>query len=416
MDTSTLIIIAVPCGTALCIVGIVASLCFCVHSRRKPLKRLVPIHYIPFIPPVVPEVIVFKSPMNKREKRKMRMRQLEIREKLRKITQQANPEVPTSPRHLNGEGAIDDDHPETNDALSSSMPGNVASADGNHANTKRSVIIGGVKGGIRGSMGMLTRSVSTLFKRTSADNDEDMADDELMQRALSLAHDIENQLGSSRNSRSMRGSTSSLRKSMSPSRMSKIEKRREYLKRRSMQFSGSGEFAEFYMNNEDEDSDEGENGGTGPFTILDMDDNEEKRRLALVAKRKAEREQKRSNTPNNQTSQELISMNSGPPASSIPVPYIPIHDLFTLDPAVLVYKRCMYYVQFEETYKPSGWYMGTIISVCSNTGKNFNIKFDRKETGTLFVDGMHSVWLSLDGEQAYGRKWILLERTDGKRR
>ncbi|RYY85541.1 hypothetical protein EON63_07320 [archaeon] len=37
-------------------------------------------------------------------------------------------------------------------------------------------------------------------------------------------------------------------------------------------------------------------------------------------------------------------------------------------------------------------------------------------TGTLFVDGMHSVWLSLDGEQAYGRKWILLERTDGKLR
>ncbi|RYY83284.1 hypothetical protein EON63_11580, partial [archaeon] len=73
------------------------------------------------MPPIAPEVIIFKSPLNKREKRKFRMRQLEIREKLRNITHQFANKPPSSTHPDNTidilEGDVHDDHPETSDAI-----------------------------------------------------------------------------------------------------------------------------------------------------------------------------------------------------------------------------------------------------------------------------------------------------------
>ncbi|KAJ1440910.1 hypothetical protein B484DRAFT_443090 [Ochromonadaceae sp. CCMP2298] len=109
-----------------------------------------------------------------------------------------------------------------------------------------------------------------------------------------------------------------------------------------------------------------------------------------------------------------VSRNAGPPPTAVPENYRLVgqeRGAALVDPAVLVYKRVLY---LWEGGREQGWFLGTIVATSEAEGCNFRIKYDREETGSLFVDGVHAVLLSLSGQQAYGRRWVALEKIDPK--
>lgn len=106
----------------------------------------------------------------------------------------------------------------------------------------------------------------------------------------------------------------------------------------------------------------------------------------------------------------VVKLNAGPPAELLPRGY----TFYTqeigealLTPEVLLYKRVLY---LWETEKAHGWFLGTIASLSETPGFNYRIKYDRHETKSLIVDRTYSVALSLQGENAYGRRWVILQK------
>ncbi len=58
----------------------------------------------------------------------------------------------------------------------------------------------------------------------------------------------------------------------------------------------------------------------------------------------------------------------------------------------------------------SGWFLGSISGPSKMKNCNFNVKYDRSETGNLFVDGVENMNLTLCGANAYGRRWVLVHK------
>ena len=80
-----------------------------------------------------------------------------------------------------------------------------------------------------------------------------------------------------------------------------------------------------------------------------------------------------------------------------------------LTPEALLHKRVMYLWNDPKKVKlHDRWFFGTISSESRVEGFNFNIKYDQFETGTVFVNGIENCDLTMSGENAYGRRWVLL--------
>lgn len=109
---------------------------------------------------------------------------------------------------------------------------------------------------------------------------------------------------------------------------------------------------------------------------------------------------------------DVVALNAGPPVELIPVGYeLVSQDLGAaiISPEVLIYKRVLYL--WDGTVgNITGWFIGTIVGISESQGFNYRIKYDREETKSIFVDGIHPVFLSLSGENAYGRKWVALQK------
>ena len=107
---------------------------------------------------------------------------------------------------------------------------------------------------------------------------------------------------------------------------------------------------------------------------------------------------------------DSVTRNSGPDPALIPPgwsaePNPPI----VLDDSLLK-RRCMVYWNVPK--EATGWFSGNIIGQCDRDGKNYLVKYDRAETGNLFVDGVKPTTLLFMGEEAYGVSWILLVRSE----
>lgn len=57
-----------------------------------------------------------------------------------------------------------------------------------------------------------------------------------------------------------------------------------------------------------------------------------------------------------------------------------------------------------------GWFYGSIAILSKRPGFNYKVKYDKGITNTRHVDGIVDTLLSFEGNQAYGRRWVLLER------
>ena len=109
---------------------------------------------------------------------------------------------------------------------------------------------------------------------------------------------------------------------------------------------------------------------------------------------------------------DVVALNAGPSVAIVPPGYAIINQDIgpaLITPEVLLYKRILYLWEEKNT---KGWFIGTIVGTSESPGFNYRIKYDREETKTIFVDGIKAVFLSLSGEQAFGRRWVALVKTD----
>jgi len=150
-------------------------------------------------------------------------------------------------------------------------------------------------------------------------------------------------------------------------------------------------------------------------SILDLETLQETKIQGIIQRRLEQRklyhkEQHQQQTPT-QSEHDLVLINSGPAINFIPAGYRKVGFLANYEPSTMLMRKIMYL--WDDPPRATGWYTGQVITVSRLPGNNYAIKYDRYETNNIFVDGVHHVYLSFAGEQAYGRKWILLEPVDG---
>lgn len=144
-------------------------------------------------------------------------------------------------------------------------------------------------------------------------------------------------------------------------------------------------------------------------SLYDLDRTE--RRKETLAWRKSIRETKKMKRLR-EGEIDTIALNSGPLPRLIPPGYVQSQNVpIELVPANLL-KRKIFYLWEGDTVKAQGWFIGTICAPSKSEGFNFNIKYDKFVTMNHYVDGIHKVNLSLSGDNAYGRRWVLLDRVD----
>jgi hypothetical protein len=150
------------------------------------------------------------------------------------------------------------------------------------------------------------------------------------------------------------------------------------------------------------------------LSLLDLEAQQTEFQKEFIKRRQEERKnQKEKLAADNPSYVDVVKINSGPPSSDIPEGYRMVDAIYDVNPDTLLSRRILYLWEGDDA-KAKGWFIGTVATETKQKGFNYNIKYDRKETGTLFVDGFETVLLSLSGNEAYGRKWILLEKIHKK--
>ena len=145
-------------------------------------------------------------------------------------------------------------------------------------------------------------------------------------------------------------------------------------------------------------------------SLLDLESIRKQRVKSVLAERSQNRLEVRKQYERNGW-EDVVSRNAGPPPNLVPDGYR-LNEMIgskLLSPDFLVYKRILYL--WEMDGKADGWFIGTIVSASKMRDYNFNIKYDREETKNIFVDGVKPVNLQLQGDNAYGRRWVVLIRT-----
>jgi hypothetical protein len=146
------------------------------------------------------------------------------------------------------------------------------------------------------------------------------------------------------------------------------------------------------------------------ISLLDIEENQEDATRQALANRKEKLDKNREAMKEELKENYIdrVAINSGPPKEVLPAGCHMVNFIPNVERKLLVYRRVMYLWEGEKS-PAQGWFIGTIVSASKATGSNFNIKYDRSETKSLFVDGVKAVSLQMEGINAYGRRWVILE-------
>ena len=107
---------------------------------------------------------------------------------------------------------------------------------------------------------------------------------------------------------------------------------------------------------------------------------------------------------------DVVAVNSGPPKDLIPPGYVLSNEPPVMTPQYLTYKYVMFL--WEDVHpRAVGWFLGMINGVSKVSGCNYNIKYDRVDTKNVYVDGVKNVNLTLFGDNAYGKRWVIVVKT-----
>jgi hypothetical protein len=109
----------------------------------------------------------------------------------------------------------------------------------------------------------------------------------------------------------------------------------------------------------------------------------------------------------------VVAVNSGPPKELIPPGYMLSDEPPEMTPQYLIYKNIMYLWE-DVNPRAVGWFFGMINNVSKVSGCNYNIKYDRADTRNVYVDGVKNVNLTLFGDNAYGKRWVIVAKTSKK--
>jgi hypothetical protein len=142
-------------------------------------------------------------------------------------------------------------------------------------------------------------------------------------------------------------------------------------------------------------------------SVMDLEKIRTERSKQLVVERKKLRQEMRLEAEA-ENAEDLVAINSGPHPRFIPRGWRASDVVPTICDAELVKQKVMFLLEKSDSQRVGGWFPGSVAGPSRKPNCNYNIKFDRIETGTLFVDGIRNVELSLVGENAYGRRWIIL--------
>jgi hypothetical protein len=146
------------------------------------------------------------------------------------------------------------------------------------------------------------------------------------------------------------------------------------------------------------------------LSILDLETmTEEKVKTILDVKKSRRKERHQERIEKGEI--DTLKLNGGPSPDQVPEGYKVIEFIPNYSPENIVLKRILYlWEKTDKKYRPTGWFIGTVVGTSVQKGYNFNIKYDRAETKSIWIDGMHPVLLTFEGESAYGRRWVILEK------
>lgn len=366
MEIWTIVYIAAPVTVVICCVAgctLVFFRCFII-DRNKPPSYVVSIRYIQDRVEIPPDNIDFVSPMTKRRRRKQRIRQVAAY-----LASKVAVDLPMD---------YDMDNYDQTDLEEGGQDDEVTNVNTNVRPLRQSIM------GLRASFlnfisfgGISSTSASPTSKRGN----------QARRKKTQTSSFI---LGN------METSTKSKR-FISQDRLDRAEARKSLY----------GTSIEEAIHAMEETIDE-----------ADGEDQAKARRIAeIVQRRKQQREMAKSESLS-RGEVDVIAINAGPSPEEVPPGFAMVEFISNNNADEIMYKRILYKWDGDEANlnKPKGWFIATIVGTSRKEGCNFNIKYDRAETGSRFVDGMHAVDLALSGDGAYGRRWVLIDWIgEGKR-
>lgn len=104
---------------------------------------------------------------------------------------------------------------------------------------------------------------------------------------------------------------------------------------------------------------------------------------------------------------DVVAINSGPPVQVIPSGFEPTDKIPRLNIEDLQFQRIMFLWEEKEA---NGWYNGTVSGVSRKKDCNFSVKYDKFESKNVYVDGIKNYNLTMSGDNAYGKRWIVLKK------
>lgn len=357
LSPTVLVVILVVVGVVLCaILTTLAVFKVFVNSRQRMVKVLSDLRYLPVII-VEKEVIVdFKKKLTKRQLRRKRMR--EVDRELRAM--QAN--------HKHGEQ--DEDLEDTQEEGEEGV-----------VHTERSIKL------LNWVIGAFSKSNSSKVVPGERD----------VEFGISMKGDysMKSKMGSSSKSEeSSPGEGSSKSKRfISQDRLQRKEARMLLVRPKST-------VAEEDVESEEEDEHD------NVVSLLSLAVAKKRRIADIMESRKVRKGP-------GETAVDMVALNAGPPMELVPKGYELVSQELgpaLITPEVLLYKRILY-LWDGSVGNIVGWHIGTIVGISENAGYNYRIKYDREETKSIFVDGIQPVFLSLSGEQAFGRRWVVMQKS-----
>lgn len=379
-----------------------------IHSRVKLPKNILPIKYIPDEVYEEAEVIDFRRKIKKREKRKRNIRKVEV--ELKKTAYEPK-EVLDSDDDVSELSNTDDknqresqneqpqeeshDQDEFFEVDSSYYQDN---ADKNYSSKSNLLNRRRTK---NQKLRFSLLSNLNFLKITTDDSSENFQPDtkSTKRKRQSRRNSISSVNSDSESTSNVQSRVRRQSRFFSKEKMIKIERRRSsLLLRQSISGLTSAQMATH--NEDDFEHDICE-------SILDNKGKYDNNQVSIIQKRKNLRRELQAY----QGDVNKIAVNAGPTPDLIPPGCKVVDAIDNLFPETLLLQRVMYL--FEElSPRPGGWFIGMIISTSQTAACNYCLKFDRAITGSLFVDGMISVMLALEGTEAYGRRWVIIQSID----
>jgi len=142
------------------------------------------------------------------------------------------------------------------------------------------------------------------------------------------------------------------------------------------------------------------------FTSIALIDYDMHRKGRIISASRVESRRAQRRTEREAGKLDAVTANSGPTPDLLPKGWSADPVAPTALDKKLIKRRLMVY--WNVPREGVGWFVGTVVNQCDRDGANYLIKYDRQETGNLFVDGIKPTKLSFMGHEAYGVSWILV--------